>query len=484
MRFGLKKLLLFFALLFLPISLFSQNDFGITNVQIVGGSSLCPNDQVSFQVTIRNNNSGGGNISVVDPQKIYYYTSVVSGSSAVTTGPFLLGIDPGIGTPNLGPGVSETYTFPQDFVGAINPANYLDFSANNSIYTLTVSFTHSTDTVTTTNNVSTTLNIRTFDIPSPILQSDKAGEIICQGEDITFTVTPFQVGAQYSFKVNSGLISTTTAVNPGDNSFTFSQANGNALANNDIVTIDMIDSNGCTVNTSTQSLTVTVNNPPSVTLTSSAPEEYYCEAGTVTFTASSPDVVTLYEWFVDGAPYVNNNPTFSLAPTGTQTVTVRITSASGCTATNSLTLEELSVIDDGNIELSNPLDINVCSGNTPLGSIVGDGTGTSSQSAVSNGSPGYQWQLSYTGAPGSFIDIDGANSVNYTPNTISRTTYYRRNTIVSPGPASCSVVGTDIVVINARPDFNINLSITESSTSVNELVAVQPDALVILTVTV
>ena len=131
----------------------------------------------------------------------------------------------------------------------------------------------------------------------------------------------------------------------------------------------MIDSNGCTVNTSTQSLSVTVNNPPSVTLSSSAPEEYYCEAGTVTFTASSPDVVTLYQWFVDGAPYVNNNPTFSLAPTGTQTVTVRITNASGCTATNSLTLVELSVIDDGNIELSNPLDINVCSGNTPLGSI-------------------------------------------------------------------------------------------------------------------
>ena len=324
MRFGLKKLLFFFVLL-LPISLLSQNDFGITNVQIVGGSSLCPNEQVSFQVTIRNNNTGGGNISVVNPQTIYYYTSVVSGSSAVTTGPFSLGIDPGIGTPNLGPGVSATYTFPEDFVGAINPANYLNFSAENSIYTLTVSFTHTTDTVTTSNNVSTTLNIRTHDIPSPVLESDKAGEIICQGEDITFTVTPFQVGAQYSFKVNSGLISTTTAVNPGDNSFTFSQANGNALANNDIVTIDMIDSNGCTVNTSTQSLTVTVNNPPSVTLTSSAPEEYYCEAGTVTFTASSPDVVTLYQWFVDGAPYVNNNPTFSLAPTGTQTVTVRIT---------------------------------------------------------------------------------------------------------------------------------------------------------------
>ena len=94
MRFVLKKLLLFFALILLPISLFSQNDLGITNVEIVGGSSLCPNNQVSFQVTIRNNNTGGGNISVVNPETIYYFTSVVSGSSAVTTGPFSLGIEP------------------------------------------------------------------------------------------------------------------------------------------------------------------------------------------------------------------------------------------------------------------------------------------------------------------------------------------------------------------------------------------------------
>ena len=73
MRFGLKKLLLFFVLLLLPVTLLSQNDFSITNVQIVGGEPLCQNDQVSFQVTIRNNNTGGGNISVVSPETIYFY---------------------------------------------------------------------------------------------------------------------------------------------------------------------------------------------------------------------------------------------------------------------------------------------------------------------------------------------------------------------------------------------------------------------------
>ena len=51
---------------------------------------------------------------------------------------------------------------------------------------------------------------------------------------------------------------------------------------------------------------------------------------------TSPDVVTLYEWFVDGTPYVNNNPTFqSRTNWNVKQLQLRITSASGCTATNS-----------------------------------------------------------------------------------------------------------------------------------------------------
>ena len=73
MRFGLKKIFLFFVLLLLPVTLLSQNDLSITNVQIVGGEPLCPNDQVSFQVTIRNNNAGGAAVSVVNPETIYFY---------------------------------------------------------------------------------------------------------------------------------------------------------------------------------------------------------------------------------------------------------------------------------------------------------------------------------------------------------------------------------------------------------------------------
>ena len=39
----------------------------IDNISVVGGSPLCPNEQVSFQVTIRNNNTGGAPVSNVNP---------------------------------------------------------------------------------------------------------------------------------------------------------------------------------------------------------------------------------------------------------------------------------------------------------------------------------------------------------------------------------------------------------------------------------
>ena len=71
MRFGLKKILLFFVLL-MSVAISAQNDLSITNVQLVGGSPLCPNEQVSFQVTIRNNNTGGAPVSVVNPETIYF----------------------------------------------------------------------------------------------------------------------------------------------------------------------------------------------------------------------------------------------------------------------------------------------------------------------------------------------------------------------------------------------------------------------------
>ena len=61
----------------------------------------------------------------------------------------------------------------------------------------------------------------------------------------------------------------------------------------------------------------------------------------------------------------------------------------------------------------------------------------------------------------SFTDIEGATSANYTPGALTSTTYYRRNVIVSPGTKICVQEGSDVIVINVRPDFTIGLSTTD-----------------------
>ena len=62
-----------------------------------------------------------------------------------------------------------------------------------------------------------------------------------------------------------------------------------------------------------------------------------------------------------------------------------------------------------------------------------------------------------------FFDINGANSANYQPAGISSTTLFRRNVIISSDTTSCTFIGDDIVTINKRNTFDINLSTNDPS---------------------
>ena len=58
-------------------------------------------------------------------------------------------------------------------------------------------------------------------------------------------------------------------------------------------------------------------------------------------------------------------------------VKVRQFNASGCFDEESLTFNEMELVDNGLIVLQNASDSNVCSGEEPTGLILGDGTGGS-----------------------------------------------------------------------------------------------------------
>ena len=58
----------------------------------------------------------------------------------------------------------------------------------------------------------------------------------------------------------------------------------------------MIDANGCTTNSSTQSITVSVSNLPSANLTASATDGLICSGDSVTLTATGG---VSFTWFVN-----------------------------------------------------------------------------------------------------------------------------------------------------------------------------------------
>ena len=90
------------------------------------------------------------------------------------------------------------------------------------------------------------------------------------------------------------------------------------------------------------------------------------------------------------------------------------------------------------------------------------GTGGSSLASATFGTISYQWQSS-TNNGTSYQDIVGATASNYTPTSITTTTLFRRNVIISSSSSSCTFTGDDIVTMNLRPAFEINLTTNNPS---------------------
>ena len=102
-----------------------------------------------------------------------------------------------------------------------------------------------------------------------------------QGEEISFSISPI-TGTEYKFYVNGAL-----AKQGSDTTITFSTdpSDIDPLSNGDIITIGYTDLNGCEVDTSTISQTVTVNSLPTATLDPGIGSGTVCDGSEVTFTA-------------------------------------------------------------------------------------------------------------------------------------------------------------------------------------------------------
>lgn len=179
-----------------------------------------------------------------------------------------------------------------------------------------------------TDTSQTILTIYVNPIPTVTLSSSDADDIICAGESVTFTGSGSN---QYQFFIDGipqGSMSAT------DNLTTTDLLNGQV--------VDIIGSSlGCT--STSNSITMTVNPVPTVTLTSTDVNNVFCEDESVDFTANG---ATNYEFFVDGVsqgpPSATNTLNSLGLPVGTYPISVMGESAN-CTnsASNTVTINAL-----------------------------------------------------------------------------------------------------------------------------------------------
>ena len=146
-------------------------------------------------------------------------------------------------------------------------------------------------------------------LPTPTLVADK--NPVCAGDLVTFTATG---GTNYNFKVNGSSVQSGASA-------TYTTT---TLANNDAVTVDATNANGC-IGTSL-AVFMTVNPLPTGTLTASPAT--ICAGDNVTFTATAG--AATYEFKVDGVTVQGPSATntySTTALTNGQVVTVIATSA-------------------------------------------------------------------------------------------------------------------------------------------------------------
>jgi M6 family metalloprotease-like protein len=156
--------------------------------------------------------------------------------------------------------------------------------------------------------------------PTAGLTSSDADNMICAGESVTFTATG---GVSYDFKINGNIVQSSASA-------TYTTT---TLSNNDVITVAVTNSDGCTAESA--GITTTVNALPQVTLTNDATNNEICAGDNITFTANGGDVGATYDFQVNGNSVQSStsNTYSSTSMNNGDIVSVTVTNSTGCSST-------------------------------------------------------------------------------------------------------------------------------------------------------
>ena len=264
---------------------------------------------------------------------------------------------------------------------------------------------------------------------------------VCGSETVTFTATN---GNSWRFYIDGQPV--------GARSTNFELAT-NTLIDGQVVTVESFtttSTGGCS--SMSPGITVSVGANPDVFLTSTAyasspSSSTFCEGESITFTASSTSAIATYTFMVgSSAVSVTTNNFYTTVPplSSTTSVSVRVETAVGCTASQTLEMFLNEITSSGNIGQASAT---ICSGETPPAF-------TNVASATGVGTISYQWQSRTFGTDFINVPVSATTQVYTETSALVTTTFYRRAAISTFGGKQCEEYSNVIEVKVGTPPIS------------------------------
>ncbi len=254
--------------------------------------------------------------------------------------------------------------------------------------------------------------VRLTVLPEPIV-SLTGTNTACVGEAVLFTASGAGSG-RYEF-FNGG-----TSLGASSTVSTISRTD---LLDLDSITVQVTDGNGCSV--ISDPIVMSIKSPPSASISTGLSFDTTCPGDFPVFTAGPAVVGYTYEFFVNNSlqttGVTSNIFDSDLASTtvnflDVNTIRVRVTNENSCSDVASVTFYLNSLTGSNSISASQT----ICEGGTPNTLIgISNPTANSAGATIS-----YQWEEKSIG--GNFAPIFGANSVDFSPSSLTASRVYRR----------------------------------------------------------